>query len=178
MSRAAGAARPLTVALGIEGVTSELARLVADAEALGAGSMWTPEAWGHHALTPLAFLAARTSRIRLVSGIAQLGARTPAMLAMSALSLQALSGGRFLLGLGVSGAGDGGLARVRFTAPLRATRETVQIVRVIAAGQRLDHQGDAYQIPLPGGPGGRCARWPRRRRSRSTWRLSGRRIRS
>ena len=76
------------------------------------------------------------------------------MLAMSALSLQALSGGRFLLGLGVSGPQImEGWHGVRFAAPLRATRETVEIVRAIAAGHRLDYQGGAYQIPLPGGAG-------------------------
>jgi F420-dependent oxidoreductase-like protein len=144
----------LRVAIGVTEVTEQVARLVADAEALGAHSVWAPEAWGYDALTPLAFLAARTSTIRLGSGIAQLGARTPAMLAMSALSLQALSGGRFLLGLGVSGPQImEGWHGVRFAAPLRATRETVEIVRSIAAGHRLDYQGGAYQIPLPGGAG-------------------------
>jgi F420-dependent oxidoreductase-like protein len=144
----------LRVAIGVTEVTEQVARLVADAEALGAHSVWAPEAWGYDALTPLAFLAARTSTIRLGSGIAQLGARTPAMLAMSALSLQALSGGRFLLGLGVSGPQImEGWHGVRFAAPLRATRETVEIVRAIAAGHRLDYQGGAYQIPLPGGAG-------------------------
>ena len=147
-------ARPLTVALGIEGAPPQLARLVRDAEALGAASAWTAEAWGHDALTPLAFLAAQTSRIRLGSGIAQIGARTPALLAMSALSLQALSGGRFLLGLGVSGPQVmEGWHGIRFAAPLQATRETVQIVRAVTAGERLDHQGPAYQVPLPGGAG-------------------------
>jgi F420-dependent oxidoreductase-like protein len=144
----------LRVAIGVTEVTEQVARLVADAEALGAHSVWAPEAWGYDALTPLAFLAARTSTIRLGSGIAQLGARTPAMLAMSALSLQALSGGRFLLGLGVSGPQImEGWHGVRFAAPLRATRETVEIVRAIAAGHQLDYQGGAYQIPLPGGAG-------------------------
>ena len=133
--------------------------------------MWTPEAWGYDALTPLAFLAARTTRIRLGSGIAQLGARTPAMLAMSAMSLQALSGGRFLLGLGVSGPQVmEGWHGVRFSAPLRATRETVQIVRTIAAGHRLDHQGSVYQIPLPAVSAGRSARWSHPLPCRSTWR--------
>ncbi len=144
----------LRVAIGISEVTEQAARLVAEAEALGVDSVWLPEAWGYDALTPLAFLAARTTTIRLGSGIAQIGARTPAMLAMSAMSLQALSDGRFLLGLGVSGPQVmEGWHGVRFAEPLRTTRETVQIVRAIAAGDRLDHQGRAYQIPLPGGAG-------------------------
>ena len=79
------------------------AAFVADAERLGASSVWVPEVWGQDALTPLAYLAARTSKIKLGSAIAALGARTPAMLAMSAMSLQLLSGGRFLLRLGTSG---------------------------------------------------------------------------
>ncbi len=146
--------RQLRVGIAVDGATGQVARLVADAEALGAHSVWTPEAWGYDAFTPLAFLAARTTKIRLGSGIAQLGTRTPAMLAMSAMSLQALSGGRFLLGLGVSGPQVmEGWHGVRFSAPLRATRETVQIVRTIAAGHRLDHRGGAFQIPLPGGAG-------------------------
>ena len=76
---------------------------VVEAERLGATSVWLPEFWAHDALTPLGALARATETIRLGSAIVQLGARTPAMLAMSALSLQALSGGRFVLGVGASG---------------------------------------------------------------------------
>lgn len=160
----------LRVAIGVTEVTEQVARLVADAEALGAHSVWAPEAWGYDALTPLAFLAARTSTIRLGSGIAQLGARTPAMLAMSALSLQALSGGRFLLGLGVSGPQImEGWHGVRFAAPLRATRETVEIVRAIAAGHRLDYQGVPTRFRCPAAPAGRSGRWSRPHPCRSTW---------
>ncbi|MEU5882637.1 LLM class flavin-dependent oxidoreductase [Spirillospora sp. NPDC047279] len=127
---------------------------VQEAERLGAASVWTAEAWGHDALTPLAYLAARTSTIRLGTAIAQIGARSPAMLAMSAMSLQALSGGRFLLGLGVSGPQVmEGWHGVRFAAPVAATRETIEIVRKVAAGERLDHDGSVYRLPLPGGQG-------------------------
>jgi F420-dependent oxidoreductase-like protein len=146
--------RPLRLAVGI-GVLSPAAEIyIAEAERLGVHSVWVPEAWGYDALTPLAYLAARTTTIRLATGIAQIGTRTPAMLAMSAMSLAALSGGRFLLGLGVSGpqvmeAWHG----VRFERPLAATRETIEIVRAVASGQRLDHGGLAYQVPLPGGRG-------------------------
>jgi F420-dependent oxidoreductase-like protein len=148
------ASRPLRVAIGIGALSEETARFVSDAESLGVDSVWVPEAWGYDAFTPLAYLAARTTRLRLASGIAQLGARSPAMLAMSALSLTALSGGRFLLGLGVSGPQImEGWHGVRFLSPLDVTRETIEIVRAIARGERLDHQGAAYQIPLPGGAG-------------------------
>lgn len=127
---------------------------VVEAERLGAHSVWVPEAWGQDALTPLAYLAARTTSIRLGSGIVQVGARTPANLAMAALSLQALSGGRFLLGIGTSGPQVmEGWHGVRFTSPLAATRETVAIVRQVAAGEKLEHHGRVYDLPLPGGPG-------------------------
>ena len=130
------------------------AAFVRDAERLGVTSVWVPETWGQDALTPLAYLAGQTTSIRLGSSIAQLGARSPAMVAMSAMSLQLLSGGRFLLGLGVSGPQVmEGWHGVRFGAPLAATRETIEIVRVIARGDRLRHDGRVYQLPLPDGPG-------------------------
>jgi len=130
------------------------ADFVKDAERVGATSVWVAEAWGQDALTPLAYLAAQTERIALGSAIAQLGARTPAMLAMSAMSLQLLSGGRFRLGIGTSGPQVmEGWHGVRFDAPLAVTRETIEIVRMIAAGERLSHAGSAYQLPLPDGHG-------------------------
>src|SRR3984957_13723987 len=130
------------------------ADFVRDAERIGVTSVWVAEAWGQDALTPLAYLAARTERIALGSAIAQLGARTPAMLAMSAMSLQLRSGGRFRLGICTSGPQvmEGGHG-VRFDIPLAATRETIEIVRMISAGERLSHAGRAYQLPLPGGQG-------------------------
>jgi F420-dependent oxidoreductase-like protein len=135
-------------------LTAEDVDFVVEAERLGAHSVWVPEAWGQDALTPLAYLAARTSGIRLGSGIVQVGARTPANLAMAAMSLQTLSGGRFLLGLGTSGPQVmEGWHGVRFASPLAATRETVEIVRQVAAGERLEHHGRIYDLPLPGGPG-------------------------
>src|SRR5262245_63071284 len=74
---------------------------VREAERLGVDSVWSHESWGLDAATPLAFMAARTSRIRLGSGIMQAGTRTPALVAMTALSLASMSGGRFVLGMGV-----------------------------------------------------------------------------
>lgn len=129
-------------------------QFVVDAERLGADSVWVPEVWGADALTPLAFLAARTERIGLASGIVQVGARTPANLAMSAMSLQLLSGGRFRLGIGTSGPQVmEGWHGVRFSAPIAATRETIDIVRMIARGDKLTYDGRVYQLPLPDGPG-------------------------
>jgi F420-dependent oxidoreductase-like protein len=144
----------MQVAIGGAVLTADDVTFVVEAERLGAASVWVPEAWGQDALTPLAYLAARTERIRLGSGIVQIGGRTPANLAMAALSLQALSGGRFLLGLGTSGPQVmEGWHGVRFPSPLAATRETVEIVRKVAAGEKLEHHGRVYEVPLPGGPG-------------------------
>src|SRR4030095_12155846 len=81
----------------------ETADYVAEAERLGVDDVWSAEAWGHDAVTPLAFLAARTTRLRPGTGIMHEGTRTPALVAMTAMSLAAMSGNRFVLGLGVSG---------------------------------------------------------------------------
>src|SRR5215469_9626070 len=130
------------------------ASFVRDAEQLGATSVWVAEAWGQDAFTPLGYLAARTQHIALGSAIAQLGARTPANLAMSAMSLQLLSGGRFKLGIGTSGPQVmEGWHGIRFSKPLAATRETIEIVRAVAAGERVSYDGTVFQLPLPGGPG-------------------------
>lgn len=127
---------------------------VVEAERLGVDSAWSAEAWGYDAITPLAYLAAKTSRIRLGTGIMQIGSRTPAMIAMTALTMAALSHDRFLLGLGVSGPQVmEGWHGVRFARPLQRTREAIDIVRMIARGERLTYNGEIYQLPLPGGEG-------------------------
>jgi F420-dependent oxidoreductase-like protein len=134
--------------------TAEDAAFVRDAERLGAASVWVPETWAQDALTQLGYLAGQTTRIMLGSSIVQLGARSPALVAMSAMSLQLLSGGRFALGIGVSGPQVmEGWHGVRFGSPLAATRETIEIVRAVARGDRLRHDGRVYQLPLPDGPG-------------------------
>jgi F420-dependent oxidoreductase-like protein len=125
-----------------------------EAERLGVTSAWTAETWGYDGATPLAFLAAKTTRIRLGTGILQVGTRTPTLIAMTAMSLASLSGGRFLLGLGVSGPQViEGWHGVRFARPLQRLRETVEIVRRVSRGERLMYQGKMYQIPLPEGEG-------------------------
>jgi alkanesulfonate monooxygenase SsuD/methylene tetrahydromethanopterin reductase-like flavin-dependent oxidoreductase (luciferase family) len=97
--------------------------------------VWIPEFWAGDALTPLGYLAGVTSTIRLGTGIVQLGARTPAMLAMSALSMQALSGGRFVLGVGTGGPQViEGWHGVRYDKPVRRTRETIEIIRMTTRG--------------------------------------------
>src|SRR3989442_310310 len=127
---------------------------VVEAERLGAHSVWTPEAWGHDAVAPLAFLAARTSRILLGTAIMQAGTRTPALIAVTALSLASMSQGRFRLGLGVSGPQViEGWHGIRFDRPVRRLRETIEIVRRATRGERLEYKGEVYQLPLPGGEG-------------------------
>ena len=128
----------LRIGIGAMPITPHGVEFLREAERLGVDSVWVPEFWAGDALTPLAYLAACTSRVRLATGIVQLGARTPAMLAMSALSLQSLSGGRFLLGVGTSGPQVmEGWHGVRFDKPLRRTRETIEIIRLVTAGERL-----------------------------------------
>lgn len=127
---------------------------VVEAERLGVDDVWSAEAWGHDAVTPLAFMAARTSRVRLGSGIMQVGSRTPALVAMTALSLASMSGHRFVLGLGVSGPQViEGWHGIRFERPVRRMRETIDIVRMICRGERAAYRGEVYELPLPGGEG-------------------------
>jgi F420-dependent oxidoreductase-like protein len=149
--------RPMTLRIGINAAPPFDAgsqNFVRDAERIGAESVWVPEYWAYDALTPLGFLAATTTTIRLATGIAQLGARTPAMLAMSALSLQSLSGGRFVLGVGTSGPQVmEGWHGVRFDRPVTRTRETIDIIRTITSGRTLSYDGDVYTLPLPDGEG-------------------------
>jgi F420-dependent oxidoreductase-like protein len=146
----------VTLRVGITAMPygDEAVEFVREAERLGVDSVWVPEFWAYDALTPLAFLAAHTSRVRLATGIAQLGARSPAMLAMSAMSLQALSQGRFVLGIGTSGPQVvEGWHGVPFAKPIQRTRETIEIIRKITAGEKLSHDGAVYTLPLPGGDG-------------------------
>ena len=132
----------------------EAATYVVEAERLGVDDVWSAEAWGHDAVTPLAFLAARTTRLRLGTGIMQAGTRTPALVAMTAMSLAAMSNNRFVLGLGVSGPQViEGWHGIRFDRPVQRMREIIEIVRMAARGERVAYQGKIYQLPLPGGEG-------------------------
>lgn len=127
---------------------------VREAEALGIDSVWFAEAWGSDAVSPLAFVAARTSEIRLGTGIIQAGTRTPALVGMTAATLAMLTNGRFLLGLGVSGPQViEGWHGLRFERPIRRMRETIDIARLVMSGERVEYQGRFYQLPLPGGEG-------------------------
>ncbi len=141
-------------ASGRRGEWQEAVTFVVEAEKLGVDFAWSAEAWGQDAVAPLAYLAARTSRLRLGTGIMQISARTPSMTAMTALTLAQISEGRFVLGLGASGPQVvEGLQGVRFDRPLRRMRETIEIVRMAFRGEKLEYQGDHHQLPLPGGEG-------------------------
>src|SRR5579862_9436925 len=126
--------------------------MVKEAESLGFDSVWSAEAWGSDAVSPLAWLAAQTTKIRLGTAIMQLPGRSPANTAMTAMTLDALSGGRFILGLGTSGPQVvEGWHGVPFDKPLTWMREYVTIVRSIFEREKaLEFQGDRYQIPYRG----------------------------
>lgn len=127
---------------------------VVEAERLGLDVCWVAEAWGTDAPSPLGYLAAKTDRVLLGSGVLQLGTRTPAVLAMTALTLAQLCEGRFLLGLGSSGPQViEGLHGVPFAKPVTRMRETLAVLRQVFAGEKVDHDGELVRIPLPGGDG-------------------------
>ncbi|WP_210583568.1 LLM class flavin-dependent oxidoreductase [Streptomyces sp. GESEQ-35] len=130
----------------------ETVDFVTEAEKLGLDICWVAEAWGSEAPSPLGYLAARTERMLLGSGIIQLATRTPMAIARAAITLSQISQGRFLLGLGPSGPQViEGLHGVPFDRPLSRTKETVEIVRQAAAGEKVSYTGREFQIPLPGG---------------------------
>jgi F420-dependent oxidoreductase-like protein len=133
---------------------SEAVDFVVEAEKLGVDSVWFAEAWGSDCISPLAFVAARTSRIRLGTGIMQAGSRSPALVGMTAGTLASLTGGRFLLGLGTSGPQVmEGWHGVRFERPVQRMREIIDIARLVMSGERVQYDGSAYTLPLPGGEG-------------------------
>jgi F420-dependent oxidoreductase-like protein len=128
-----------------------LISLAQEAERLGYDSAWAAEAWGTDAVTVLTWLAAKTTKIKVGSAIMQIPARTPANAAMTAATLDLLSGGRFLLGLGTSGPQvvEGWHGRP-WGKPLTRTREYVEIVRAILRREALEYHGDEYEIPYAG----------------------------
>jgi F420-dependent oxidoreductase-like protein len=120
-----------------------------EAEKLGLDVCWVAEAWGADAPSPLGYLAARTTRMLLGSGVIQVGTRSPVLIAQTAMTLAHLSGGRFLLGLGASGPQViEGLHGTPFGHPLGRMRETVTIVRRVFSGEKVSFSGSHYQIPL------------------------------
>jgi F420-dependent oxidoreductase-like protein len=132
----------------------EQVELAVLADGLGLDSVWISEAWGQDAVSVLGLLAGRTEQIALASGLLQIPARRPAATAMAAATLDVLSGGRFRLGLGVSGPQvSEGWYGVPFAKPVTRTREYVEIVRQALARKTLEYEGSEYTLPLPGGQG-------------------------
>ena len=133
---------------------ADLVPLVQRAEQLGFDSVWAAESWGTDAVTVLAWMAACTSRIKVGSAIMQIPGRSPANAAMTAVTLDLLSGGRFLMGLGTSGPQVvEGWHGQEWGKPLGKTREYVEIVRAVLRRERLEHHGAHYDIPVQGGTG-------------------------
>ena len=132
----------------------DMVELVRAADRVGVDFAWTAEAWGMETIAPLAYLAPLTERIRLGTGIMQINARTPAMTAMTALTMARLTNDRFCLGLGVSGPQVvEGLHGASFAKPLARMREYISVVRKALAGERVTSDGPHYVLPRPGGEG-------------------------
>src|SRR5919199_850448 len=129
----------------------ELIELAREAERLGYDSAWAAEAWGTDAVSVLAWLGASTSTLKLGSAILQIPGRTPANTAMTATTLDLLSGGRFLLGLGTSGPQVvEGWPGAPWGRPLAQTREYVEILRAVLRREALEFHGEEYDVPYSG----------------------------
>lgn len=160
MSAEVGNSRPRSIKLGLGlgywGATQPPGqdRLVALAEDLGYDSLWTGEAWGSDALTPLSWLGSRTQRLRLGTAILQMSARTPTATAMAAMTLDHLTDGRFVLGIGASGPQvvEGWYGQP-YPRPLERTREYVAILRQALAREVVRFDGKHYKLPTPTGAG-------------------------
>jgi F420-dependent oxidoreductase-like protein len=132
----------------------EQLEVVQEAERLGYDSVWAAEAYGSDAATVLAWLAAGTKKVKLGSAIFQIPGRSPAMTAMTAATIDELSGGRMLLGLGTSGPQVAeGWHGQRFGRQLQRTRDYVAVVRMALARERVQYRGETLELPLPDGPG-------------------------
>ncbi|MFE9258688.1 LLM class F420-dependent oxidoreductase [Streptomyces sp. NPDC006879] len=136
------------------GMDADNLAVAREADRLGYSVCWAAEAYGSDAPTVLSWVAAQTEQIDIGSAIMQIPARQPTMTAMTAATLDSLSGGRFRLGLGVSGPQvSEGWYGVKFDKPLARTREYVEIVRRAMSRERLSFEGEHWTLPLPGGPG-------------------------
>src|SRR5579863_7921142 len=137
------------------GLTSEeQLRIVQEAERLGYDSVWAAEAYGSDTATVLAWLAGQTSTIRLGAGIFQMPGRSAAMTAMTVATIDELSGGRMILGIGSSGPQVAeGWHGQRFARQLQRTREYVAVVRMALSRARVEYRGETIELPLPDGPG-------------------------
>src|SRR3954467_3017057 len=139
---------------GLGLTADEQLKLVQEAESLGFDSIWSAEAYGSDAATVLAWLAGQTKTIKLGAGIFQIPGRTPAMTAMTAATIDQISDGRMVLGIGSSGPQVAeGWHGQPFAKQLQRTREYFEIVRTALAREKLGSDGELYTLPLPDGPG-------------------------
>src|ERR1700722_18476345 len=139
---------------GLWGGADEQLAAVQAAEQLGYDSLWTAEAYGSDAATILGWIAGATTKIKLGAAVFQMPGRSPAMTAMTAATIDQLSGGRMILGLGTSGPQvSEGWHGQRFARQLQRTREYVEVVRIALSRERLHYQGETLELPLPDGPG-------------------------
>jgi F420-dependent oxidoreductase-like protein len=142
------------MSLNYAGGFAETVEELADYERAGLDIVFVPEAHSYDAVSQLGFIAAKTERLQIASGILQLYSRTPALTAMTAAGLDYVSNGRFNLGIGASGPQViEGWHGVPYDAPLGRTREIIEICRRVWARERLTYEGKHYQIPLPAGQG-------------------------
>ena len=140
--------------LGYSGGFSQAVEELADFERAGLDIVFVPEAYSFDAVSQLGFIAARTTRLEMASGILPIYSRTPALTAMTAAGLDFVSGGRFTLGLGTSGPQViEGWHGVAYDAPVGRTRELIEICRMVWRRDRLDYKGRYYRLPLEGGTG-------------------------
>ena len=138
------------MSLNYAGGFAETVTELADYEKAGLGIVFVPEAYSFDAVSQLGYIAARTERLQIASGILQLYSRTPALTAMTAAGLDYVSGGRFTLGIGASGPQViEGWHGVPYDAPVGRTRELIEICRMVWRRERLSYDGRYYQIPLP-----------------------------
>ena len=144
----------LSTTIGFNGDPKKLASHARDLEAAGIDMVWGGEIYGYDLVSTLAYLAGQTTTLRLMTGILPIYSRSPALIAQTAATLDALSDGRFILGLGSSGAQViEGWHGVPFEKPLGRTRDTIDICRKVWSGDRVTHEGRAYSLPLPEGQG-------------------------
>src|SRR5260370_22257226 len=142
------------MSLNYAGGFAETVAELADYEKAGLDIVFVPEAYSYDAVSQLGYVAAKTERLQLASGIMQLYTRTPTLTAVTAAGLDYVSGGRFNLGIGVAGPQViEGWQGVPYDAPIGRTRETIEICRAVWRRERLVHDGKHYQIPLPAGRG-------------------------
>jgi F420-dependent oxidoreductase-like protein len=144
----------LSTTIGFSGDPAKLARRARDLEAAGIDRLWGGEIYGFDLVSVLAYLAGQTERVELMTGILPVYSRSPALIAQTAATIDTLSQGRFVLGLGTSGPQViEGWHGYPFDKPLARTRDTIEICRKVWSGERVTHQGKAFSLPLPEGEG-------------------------